>query len=87
MKNKAETRGYLDSRRVETAFRLWNTDNDGRVSRDKLTNTLTRCALAIAASLHTSLRCSIYRSGQWVQLAQDCYLIGQAHHYDEWILL
>ena len=39
-------RRYVEHKKAETAFRLWDLDSDGRVLREKVVCGLLRCALA-----------------------------------------
>ncbi len=38
-------RRYVDYKKAETAFRLWDLDANGKVLRDKITRGLLKCAL------------------------------------------
>ena len=40
------TRRYVDYKKAETAFRLWDLDQNGKVHREKITRGLLKCASA-----------------------------------------
>ncbi len=41
-------RRYVDYKKTETAFRLWDLDANGKVLRDKITRGLLKCAPALS---------------------------------------
>ena len=45
-------RRYVDYKKAETAFRLWDLDANGKVLRDKITRGLLKCALCLCAAFH-----------------------------------
>ena len=40
-------RRYVDYKKTETAFRLWDLDTNGKVLREKITRGLLKCAPAL----------------------------------------
>ena len=38
---------YVDYKKTETAFRLWDLDANGKVLREKITRSLLKCASAL----------------------------------------
>ena len=46
-------RRYVEHKKAETAFRLWDLDSDGRVLREKVVRGLLRCAHALSGACST----------------------------------
>lgn len=47
MRSPDRLRRYVDYKKAETAFRLWDLDANGRVLREKITRGLLKCAPAL----------------------------------------
>ena len=48
-------RRYVEHKKAETAFRLWDLDSDGRVLREKIVRGLLRCAHTLPAAATAAL--------------------------------
>ena len=51
-------RRYVEHKKAETAFRLWDLDSNGRVLREKFVRGLLRCAHVSPAILFTPFKAS-----------------------------
>ena len=51
-------RRYVEHKKAETAFRLWDLDSDGRVLREKVVGGLLRCALARSEACSAACICT-----------------------------
>ena len=51
-------RRYVEHKKAETAFRLWDLDSDGRVLREKVVRGLLRCAHALSEACSVACTCT-----------------------------